>query len=58
VGRARQEAADRLENVRFVRQLSPMLDPPRPFRGVDLRGSDLAGLDLREAYLVPANGFC
>jgi uncharacterized protein YjbI with pentapeptide repeats len=48
--------ATRLENLRFVRQLSSQKDvTARPFSDLDLQGQNLARLDLRGADLDGAN---
>ena len=48
--------ATRLENLRFVRQLSSESGVvARPFSGFDLQGQSLAGLDLRGAQFDKAN---
>jgi len=41
--------ATRLENLRFVRQLSSESKGSRPFGGLDLQGQNLSGLDLKGA---------
>jgi Pentapeptide repeats (8 copies) len=41
--------ATRLENLRFVRQLSSESKGSRPFAGLDLQGQNLSGLDLKGA---------
>jgi Pentapeptide repeats (8 copies) len=47
--------ATRLENLRFVRQLSSGKDVvARPFSGLDLQGQNLGLLDLRGADLIDA----
>jgi hypothetical protein len=56
ISAASAKLATRLENLRFVRQLSS--EPSivaRPFSGFDLEGQNLAGLDLTGAQLDNAN---
>ena len=43
--------AERLENLRFVRQLSTQTGIPRPFSELDLQDQNLARLDLTGAHL-------
>jgi uncharacterized protein YjbI with pentapeptide repeats len=53
---AAAKQATRLENLRFVRQLSSESNVlARPFSGFDLQGQDLGGLDLRGAQFDGAN---
>jgi hypothetical protein len=49
----RFEQAERLENTRFVRQVSlASPDGAKPLEGLDLRGAGLAGLNLTDANLA------
>lgn len=51
----RAASAERLENLRFVRGLSPEEVVARPLKGLDLAGMNLSGLDLSGIDLSNAN---
>lgn len=51
----RAEQAERLENLRFIRERSDeKLETPRPFNGMDLTGQNMAGLFLYDADIALA----
>lgn len=52
---SQQNQAERLENLRFVRDRSSAEYQPRPFRQFDLRGANLADLQLNGADFVQAD---
>jgi hypothetical protein len=52
---AEQLDAQRIENLRFVRDRSSTATQPRPFRQFDLRGMNLAALQLKGANFVEAD---
>jgi hypothetical protein len=50
-----QSPAGRLSNLRFVQDRSSVAYQPRPFRQFDLKGMNLAGLELKGSTLVQAD---
>jgi hypothetical protein len=46
---SRSDRADRLENLRFVRDRSSSTQQDRPFSGIDLTETNLSGLSLARA---------
>lgn len=51
----RSSREERLENLRFVRERSSEVKQDRPFRGMDLKEINLAGLQLSAADLTAAD---